>query len=253
LLSAYGPWSAFAISRQSQQVRLEKLLSASGIVSAGKIVPTSTQIPYEQRGELSDVIAYLVQWHGVNSFSPWLSDSTLGGLERNVNNTSPDSIAALLGFEFVPGWRRQRPDNENIYYTFKNYSELDISGYDHLFIGNNLPGPIKDSSYVFIMGIDTCRAWLRSYPPALVISLSPESKFGENLTSFALTEPLKNMARIGRSNTLPDSLLIFESKVNDFRIKAIVKQISADIHPDSIDINSISAYILFGENKALER
>jgi hypothetical protein len=252
LLSAYGPWSAFAISRHSQQARLDKLLLTSGIVSDGKIVTTSTQIPYEQRGELSDLIGYLAQWHGVNSFSPWISDSTLKHLEINADNNLPDTIAGLFGFEYVSGWKWQRNNNEHIYYNFKNYTALDISGYGQLFVGNNLFGSQDDSVHVFITGSDTCHAWLKPQPPALMISLKPHSKFGENLTTFALTEPLMNLAPKANTFMLPDTLLIFETTVGNFNLKAIISEISAGIHPDSIDVNSMSIYILLGEKKAQE-
>jgi hypothetical protein len=252
LLSAYGPWSAFAISRHSQQARLDKLLTTSGVVSDGKIITPSTQIPYEQRGELSDVISYLAQWHGVNSFSPWINDSTLKRLETKADNNLPDTIAGLFGIEYVSERKWRRNNNENIYFSFKNYTALEISGYDRLFVGNNLFGSSDDSNHVFITGSDTCHAWLKAQPPELIISLRPQSKFGDNITTFALSEPLRNLTQKGRTNDLPDSLLIFESSFNNFNIKTIINQVSAGIHSDSIVINSMSAYILLGEKKAQE-
>jgi hypothetical protein len=248
LLSAYGPWSAFTISQHSQQGRLDKLLAKSGILANGKIVTPSSPIPYEQQGELSDVIAYLTQWHGVESFSPWLSENTLKGLEENSERLSLDSVARAFGFEYVPDWKWQRPDNEHLYLRSENFATLDISGYDYLFVVKNLFGASNDSNHVFIMNADSCQVRLKSNSPTLMIRLEPESKFGPNLTEFALSEPLRKLVQSKRTNVLPDSLLTFKVSLNNYDIKAIVTQISAGIFTDSVDVSSLSAYLLLRDN-----
>ncbi|HBZ00417.1 MAG TPA: hypothetical protein DEO84_03750 [candidate division Zixibacteria bacterium] len=252
LLSAYGPWSAFTISQHSQQARLGVLLSKSGVVSDGKIIQSSTPIAYEQRGEISDVIGYLAQWHGVNSFSAWINDSTLNRLEMKADRNLPDTIAGLFGIEYVSGWKWQKNNDRNIYSGLKNYTSLDISGYDRLFVSNYLDKSLEDSTHIIVSGPDTCRAWLQPQPPALMISLKPQSKFGENLITFALSEPLRKLTPKDDAFILPDTLLTFETAVGNFTLKAIIKEISAGIHSDSIEVNSLSAYILLGEKKAQE-
>jgi hypothetical protein len=248
LLSAYGPWSAFAISEHSQQGRLDKLLLKSGIWADGKIAKPSTPISNEQQGELSDVIAYLAEWHGVESFSPWLSDNTIVGLTTKDGRSAVDSVTLAFGFEYIPNWKWQRPDKEHLYFRPENFTVLNIDTYEYLIAARNLIGA-KDSNQVLVVGIDTCQIRLNSYPPTLVVSFRPLTKFGHNPVEFALSEPLKKLAISNNTNVLPDSALIFETELNNYNIKAIITQCSAGIYSDSVNVNSLSAYILLRNNK----
>ncbi|HBC46227.1 MAG TPA: hypothetical protein DCZ43_04205 [candidate division Zixibacteria bacterium] len=63
---------------------------------------------------------------------------------------------------------------------------------------------------------------------------------------------MKNLSAKGVAFTLSDTLLIFETVIGNINLKAIIYSISASIHPDSINVNSLSAYILLGEKKAQE-
>ncbi|MEJ2719863.1 MAG: DUF4153 domain-containing protein [bacterium] len=108
--TSFGPWGAYTVSRRSQTARLERLMEANGILVDGVIVKTTTEVPLDDRREISAISYYLVSYHGAKTFDRWLDvgaieppDSVVRyGRDQDVTR----SIVAAMGLEYVESWAR---------------------------------------------------------------------------------------------------------------------------------------------------
>ncbi|MCH9032623.1 MAG: DUF4153 domain-containing protein, partial [candidate division Zixibacteria bacterium] len=71
--SAFGPWSAFSVSKKSQQGRLGALLIANVVIADDLGNKDTTEFSFDDRSEMSNIVRYLNKVHGPESFSQWIS------------------------------------------------------------------------------------------------------------------------------------------------------------------------------------
>ena len=116
-LSTVGPWSAFSVSKWSQNERLEGICAKYGMVQEGAIIP-SDKVSQEDRKEISAVIAYFERYHTLEDVKLLPDDFTL------------DAFRELFGFEYDPYGRSYVIDIEGPEETDLS---LSITGYDYLF------------------------------------------------------------------------------------------------------------------------
>ena len=72
LATSLGPWGAYAVSRRSQEARLDRLLTANGLWTGSAIRPAAAadSVSFETQQELSAVLEYLVDVHGARTLQP---------------------------------------------------------------------------------------------------------------------------------------------------------------------------------------
>ena len=69
LLTSFGPWGTFAVSENSQRNRLEGILFANDMLVEGDslVKQTDLEVSFEDRKQISAIVDYLVERHGVQS------------------------------------------------------------------------------------------------------------------------------------------------------------------------------------------
>ncbi len=118
LVTSLGPWGAYAVSRRSQEARLDRLLTANGLWTGTEIRPAAAadSVSFETRQELSAVLEYLVDVHGADTIRRWFGDlpdsSGTGALaERRGGGKESVRVASAamgrLGLEYVGRWEAQ--------------------------------------------------------------------------------------------------------------------------------------------------
>lgn len=137
-VSAYGPWSAFAVSERSQRARLMSYLAASDTTAAAP-TQSGTDVAPDRVGEKSDraesrrdyvemssIVRYLTEWHGLEPFKGIVADSALAGMDSLGTYARAEAIAQHLDFEltyttadlpggrFYFGWVVETPEPINI-------------------------------------------------------------------------------------------------------------------------------------------
>jgi hypothetical protein len=112
----------------------------------GKIASTTTQISFKDRQEISEIISYLNQNHGLETIQPWFNE--------DLNTIKEPYMKArrateLLGINFIDRYQNE----ENYYFTtMQSKGELGLSpslkvtGYDYLV--NNTFSPDTQSPTV---------------------------------------------------------------------------------------------------------
>ncbi len=162
LSCSFGPWGAFAVSQRNQTGRLKRLLIKSNILINRKIKKSEKKVLFDDRKEISAIIRYLIEAHGVDSIQPWFGqDLTLFKEKEEIKSGRrgyssvglPSKIVEeLLGFTYVNRWENIKSNYE---YFSLNTSQipkqvLDVSKYDYMAMlssyskNNNIAGDIGE-------------------------------------------------------------------------------------------------------------
>lgn len=244
LLSAYGPWSAFSISRQSQQSRLEKLLAKHSLLNIPDKKPT-TDISLDDRREMTSVISYLYNWHGLDTFSPWLPDSTLNSLKSmaNIQHTLPDSVATMLGFVSAYTSPASLERGESFIYRYPDSTGIDIAGYSRMIYFSSGAQRESDSTRYYRINSDTISISLMHHPPVLKIGFPFDSSGSGKAMDFQLATPISTAMITLRDGNMSGNGFSLDTTIGNYRSKVIISHIWGCYKPDSIEVHSLNAII----------
>lgn len=246
VLSAIGPWSAFSISKKSQMNRMEMFMSESGMLANGKFQKSSGESTLEAEREMSSIINYLNETHGLNSFSKWLPESTLASLDTIVRYARPTEIAKAMGIEYMP-YYRGTDDQQYFDFTPKEREIIKLEGYDYLIdLGSYNVGAVDQK---FPVGQDSVHVLydLETYTFKFVLLIGKDSSNFETI-EYSLSEAARALVEKHRRGNVPQGELIFDVDGQKFDAKLIVKQISGFERKEEIIINLLSADILLRKN-----
>lgn len=114
-LISFGPWGAFSVSEQSQIHRLEQYLTEYEILKENVIQKASAPVPFEGRQEISSILRYLNDTHGIEGLQPWFEEDLSELNKKATGADSSDDIsrseipryvtANLMGIGYVEGWQ----------------------------------------------------------------------------------------------------------------------------------------------------
>ena len=138
ILISLGPLSAFEVSERSQLSRLEGNLGKHGLLSEnGTVVKTNSEIPFQDRKQISSGIAYLLNLKGVESIQPYFEQDLNEVLENKdtMNFVSDaEAITDLIGIDYVSNWEMEEGNNEefgNFQVQKNRMHPVTLDGYDH--------------------------------------------------------------------------------------------------------------------------
>ncbi len=94
ILISFGPWGAFSVSEQSQINRLENYMLQNDLLQNGTVQQAEGEVPFQDRLEISNIIRYLNEKHGLGGIQPWFQQD----LNSLTTKAGEDSSAQLVGF-----------------------------------------------------------------------------------------------------------------------------------------------------------
>ena len=242
LLSAYGPWSAFSVSKASQQNRFEKFLIDNKMLINEKLQVRPADMPREAEREMSSIIEYLNNTHGASSLSKWLPDSVIKSIDTVDRYSRPLKIAEHMGIEYMPYYRG---DGDQQYFDFtpKERKIINLEGYDYLIdLGSYNIGAIDQK---FSLNGDSIHVIYDTGAynfKFILLSGSDTSAF--ETVDYALIEPVTALVDKWRTGNVAQEELIFDMAGKSFDIKLVIKQISGYKREEKIIVNFLAADIL---------
>ncbi|MFQ5607631.1 MAG: hypothetical protein ACE5GA_06770, partial [Candidatus Zixiibacteriota bacterium] len=240
--SAYGPWGAFSVSQRSQLSRLEALLVENGILVDGAIQETESDVSFESRRQMSGIIAYLSEWHGVEPFSAWLAENDLNQLDTASRHERQNRIASLMGFAFVETWSGPGAGGR-IVFRAKEANTLSVTGYDYL-ASFSMSHP-SDTEVVFQFESDTCRIGIQWERSILDIRFVEEDTQNTDSVSLSLAEVLDEFSAGNGATSLEADQLTFDLTATAFDASVILNYVTGQIHGDTAQFEHISGRLLF--------
>ena len=119
LLSVFGPWSSYSISKFSQSKRLEAILFRNEMLYSGIASKPTREIPEVDQVEISQILSYFD------------TDHQLSDIKYLPIGFKLDKMETLFGF---PYQSESYAENNSFYYNTNNQGKfIDIAGYDYLF------------------------------------------------------------------------------------------------------------------------
>jgi len=119
VLTAVGPWGAYAVSVRSQTGRLSKILADHGMGRPGAITPAQSPVPLKDRIQISAVVRYLGRIHGPETLARTLGvppDTAKAWASRpNFDEPLVQSAMRWMGVEYVD--QRARPEGDQQFWA----------------------------------------------------------------------------------------------------------------------------------------
>ena len=133
LVTAFGPWGAYAVSERSQSARLEALLERHGLLSGGRLTRATGTVAPDDIREISAAVDYLSSAHGGMSLARWSGKAQTiarpalfeGGNDMAWRNAFLDE----MGLEYLAPW--ETATEEGQYHTGEEWR--DVTGYERLY------------------------------------------------------------------------------------------------------------------------
>ena len=108
LVTAFGPWGAYAVSRRSQTARLEALLERHGLLSDGRLARASTEVPPDDIREISAAVDHLATTYGGVSLARWSPKARTiarhGLFEGGNDQAWRNAFMEEMGLDYMSPW-----------------------------------------------------------------------------------------------------------------------------------------------------
>ena len=151
LLTVGGPWGAYSISSGSQCARLAHLLTASGVLVNGKIVPATHEPPLDVEKQISSCLDYLFSTHGSAPVRRVMGEvaaaADSGRKDRYAERGSgaTQRVLARIGLRYVATWETTTVKQLNYYMSYQATRWADpVTGFEyHVHLDRALPIPIR--------------------------------------------------------------------------------------------------------------
>jgi hypothetical protein len=124
-LAAFGPWGATGFARRSQLGRLTEILAVEEVMVDGKLDPTTKPLPFQRKKEISDIVQYVIVYHGADRIRDWYADPG-----RLPDDLTPQIAAREMGVEYVGRWQVE-PEGYAIDPSAPN--PVTVAGFDYVY------------------------------------------------------------------------------------------------------------------------
>jgi len=242
LLSAFGPWSAFNVSKSSQMNRLLGLLEKNHMIKEGYVNPISdeTKISKEDEEQISACVRYLVESHGKNSLRVLYSETGFAELDSGQlrRYQFSEQVVTNMGLKFRPYSYESEHSYEYVSWNGSDNGEINVSGYDRLvsfemYKGNN---ELKSDEYRSAHNFT-----FNQHTNVLHVELSSGEKLQFEFSDFIGSKTLAKEFTIKSEST-------FFAEASDSSSNGLytigLTTVYGDVKNDKVDINSMNGYLL---------
>ncbi len=123
-LTSFGPWSATSISRHSQLGRLREMLIREEVMIDGRLDSTPKRVDFEREREISDVVTYLHDVHGIARIRDWYAQP-----ERLPDESTPQLAVGEMGLLFRSRWE----DVDRFSIDAPEPNPLEVEGFHYVY------------------------------------------------------------------------------------------------------------------------
>ncbi|MDZ4724160.1 MAG: DUF4153 domain-containing protein [candidate division Zixibacteria bacterium] len=243
LISAFGPWSAFSVSENSQLARLDAYLTKYNLPPDSIRASAQPQLSIEDRREMSSITEYLLDWHGAEAFSKWVNYSVLISVDTAYGRSSVKSMTEKLGFEY------SSPDNTDTQRRLSLYANkgtaVNIKDFEYLIeMPRYLADPLENVSYGSkLKNGDSCSIKFNLQSGHLSINIITDGVLVDS-AYLHLTNQIESLPDLVNLVHVPDEELTFSVAGSGFDAQIIILELSGRFEADSLKIDSFKGYVL---------
>jgi uncharacterized protein DUF4153 len=255
MLTIAGPWGPYDLSLRNQVSRLRNRLEQLNILQNGRIEKITGPVELKDRQEISGVVRYLLDMHGVSSLQPWFRDDLRSRLEKETGNTSSTSLFSrstygqakvlteMMGVRYVEAWQHSTDPKHFYANSTPLWNEVrSVAGYDYLARFNLYRTNGSTSSSVIT--IDTRRYELFWGRDENLIELNDGRQVLVALDVGPFLKRLQQQTVQGSNSGLAEELMILEGESASARIKLRFESISGTREGSGIQMNTANGDVL---------
>lgn len=185
ILSTFGPWGAFSVSKNSQLSRFEHILTENNMLNDGKVIHAPDTISRKAQINISSIVSYISEYHDIKTFQPYFEtdfDSLFKGEDYRYNKES--LLMELMGLKYISRWdyrldEETGEETESVVFRVDAEEQImSVSGFDHL---------INISSYYYTYGNDNFDSLdVRTYRNNQGFVLTEKANLKNHKTLFVL-------------------------------------------------------------------
>ena len=135
--ACFGPWGALGVSERSQTGRLRRLLASNHILVGDTIRAPDRTPSFEDVKQISAIVKYLSDVHGLARVERWLGAGAAGPATRRRDSLAsasrydrPQLAVRMMGIPFVGSW--QGPGGTFFSLSADAQKPIPVTGYEHL-------------------------------------------------------------------------------------------------------------------------
>lgn len=225
VLSVFGPWSCYSISKFSQNNRFEQLLVKNSMLVSNKIVKPIKTISEKDKEEISQIIAYFSRSHYLKDVKYLPKDFKISNMEEVFGFTNKDL-----------DYRNQELNYYN-YNVINKAEPISIKGYDYLYSIRSYETTTSQDSNKPQIKFDTQSS-------ELSISLKGKEIYKNVLSKYAMQIYKKYGTK--NNSDLPMVEATFYDENEKVKIKFILQNISGqdDKFSEKFLVSSLDFYLL---------
>jgi hypothetical protein len=131
LVSAYGPWSSFAVSERMQLNRLDEIMRRNHLAGGSGSAGGTVKIPFKDNKEICEIVSYVTDHFGTDRLYQILpvKPAEPSGYGRNALTKQ---IVAGLNIPFIASWQQDFP-NRAKHFMSTRASHLEIGRFDEFY------------------------------------------------------------------------------------------------------------------------
>jgi hypothetical protein len=237
---SFGPWGIFSVSEQSQIGRLKELLTKNAILVDGKVRKTESTVPFEDRKQISSVIAYLGMFHGLDGIQPWFGEN----LKHETSEwrfKDPAAVVKLMGLEYTRAW--QFGSGSWMVFTPDSKQGVELNGYDCMirirqyYLNNSeksVPG--QDLGYCVTKDMS-----------AIVFQLMRDGRQVDSLR-IEIGPTVAGLLKEGSSigiDKIPPAQMMIAKETSEFKVKVFFWQMQVQGVGEDAKLNSFDADVFY--------
>jgi len=241
----------------TDSVPAQQFLGAkAGILQHGKVVRSSQPVPFHQASEISSIVRYVHNVHGLAPLQPWfdITLDTLGAGKSTERASSdresqPMALVNLMGVDYVRAWQAKVEDG---FHRFQRREDAvyTIRGYDHL-LGSIALGQKKElASKSFPLGLDTLRVALS---PGAVVLTSLSRGSTRDSVAMDLAVLVRRLCREFSNPEIPGDVMTCSGQGRALDVRMLLHDIVARTEGDSIRVLRIEMDVLVGRSSTAEK
>ena len=243
-LSAFGPQSAFSLSRWSQRDRLEAYMVKHSILEGQTVRKASGEIPWEDRREMSSIVSYLCEWHGPEAYAGWFSDSLIAMWQDTLSlGAWQEQVTAQMGFKYYPQWRSSSGGD---YFNFSaeqpSLEALRVSEFDYLIEVNSSHG--GDSLFAFALDVDSCFVRIGRESTTIWIGVGSQRGACRDSAVLELQTALMSMIEAGLPRETESERLTFDLAGQRFGVRVIIENMTGNVADGEVKLDWVRARLL---------
>ncbi|MFN8006956.1 MAG: hypothetical protein U0V70_08040 [Terriglobia bacterium] len=225
------------------------------ILKEGHIQKTHTTLEFKDRKEISAIVTYLLETHGIASLQPWftqdlkaLQTDTMKQARRNVfsfrdSNDMAAKLTYLMGVPYVNRWQA-RIDSKEFYVNSKRQWQeaRSITGYDYLVQVSLYKARANTSLHKINVDQRQFDLFWATEGGTLELRESDRSLIRLELNPF-LDRIVKETAE-GPNGLLPEEFLSLEGESDSVKIKILFDNVSGTREPSGPQLTSANGALL---------